>query len=193
MKSEEATTFINKKKEKEKDKVVNNLIKEKLEWSRLRETHEQTIATKSKKVRSLEAQLCSFLIEGSMVMYLSQQVYSLKLLNDAQVAVIESSKGKIERLKAGIWNVESVCPPFKNLSKNYKLQRDIFSIVYSLKLSQVLEPSKFESLWEEVTNDGYEHLLIEILVRGELRLRVMFKGFQTIANMGIHVFYIIVS
>lgn len=73
------------------DKVVNNLTKEKLEWSKPRERDEQTIATKSKKVKSLEDQLRSFLIRGSTVMYLNQQVHSLKLLNNAQVAVIESS------------------------------------------------------------------------------------------------------
>ena len=43
-------------------------------------------------------------------------------------------------------------------------------------------------MWEEVTNDGYEHLLTEILVRGELKFSDMFKGFQIIADLGVHVF-----
>lgn len=94
-------------------------------------------------------------------MDLTQQVHNLKSLMEAQVAVIEYSKGKIERLKACIWAIESVCPPYKPLFKNYELHRDIFLIVYSLRPSQVLEPSKFENIWEEVTNDGYEHLLTE--------------------------------
>lgn len=59
---------------------------------------------------------------------------------------------------------------------------------YSLRPSQVLEPSKFENLWEETTNDGQEHLLTKMLARGELTLSDMFKGFQTIANLGVHVF-----
>lgn len=48
-------------------------------------------------------------------------------------------------------------------------------MMYSLRPSQVLEPSEFESLWEEATNDGYEHLLTYILVRGDLNCKVCLK------------------
>lgn len=68
------------------------------------------------------------------------------------------------------------------------MQKDIFFIVYNRRPSQVLEPSEFESLWEEATNDGYEHLLTKILMRGELKLQDLFKGFQGIANLGVHAF-----
>lgn len=64
-------------------------------------------------------------------------------------------------------------------------------MMYSLRPSQVLEPSEFESLWEEATNDGYEHLLTYILVRGDLKLQGLFKGFQAIANLGVYVFFFI--
>ena len=102
--------------------------------------------------------------------------------------MIESSKRKIERLRAGIWAIESVCPPYKALFKNHEPPRDIFYVVYSRRPSQVLEPTKFENLWEEVRNDGYEHLMTEILGRGELKLSDMFKGLQIIADLGLHVF-----
>ena len=190
VKSEEAVTFISQVlKEKEAlSKEVTDLTKEKLEWSRLKERQEQAIATKSDKIRNLETQLRAFLIDERTVMELTQQVHSLTSLNDTQAAVIESSKGRIERLRAGIWAIESVCPPYQALFKNYELQKDIFFVVYNLRPSQVLDPVEFENLWEEVTNDGYEHLLTEILVRGELRLSDMFRGFQVIADLGVHVF-----
>ena len=190
VKSEEAVTFISQVlKEKEGlSKEVTDLAKERIEWTRMKERQEQAIATKSEKIRILEAQIRAFLIDESIVTDLKQQVNSLKSLSEAQASVIESSKGKIERLKAGIWAIESVCPPYKSLFKNYELQRDIFFVVYSVKPSQVLEPVEFENLWEEVTDDGYEHLLTEILVRGELQLSNMFKGFQIIADLGVHVF-----
>jgi hypothetical protein len=95
---------------------------------------------------------------------------------------------RVERLKSGIWAIESVCPPFHSLFKNFELQRDVFFIVYSLRPSQVLDPTEFERLWEEATNDGYDNLLTEILVRGELKLHDLFKGFQVIADLGVHVF-----
>ena len=190
VKNEEAVTFISQVlKEKEAlGKEVTNLIEEKLEWSRLKERHEQAIATKSEKVRNLEGQLRAILIDESTIMDLTQHVHSLKSLGETQTIVIESSRGKIERLRAGIWAIESVCPPYQALFKNYELQRDIFYVVYSLRPSQVLEPVEFENLWEEITKDGFEHLLTEIMVRGELKLSDMFKGFQIIADLGVHVF-----
>lgn len=47
-------------------------------------------------------------------------------MKDTQSANIENLKRKVERLKSGIWAIESVCPPFGSLFKNYELQKDIF-------------------------------------------------------------------
>jgi hypothetical protein len=57
-----------------------------------------------------------------------------------------------------------------------------------MRPSQVIDPIESERLWEEVTTDGRDNLLTKILVRGELRLHDMFKGFQAIADLGVHVF-----
>lgn len=101
----------------------------------------------------------SFLVYEKNSIDLQQQVKNLNSMKDTQSANIENLKRKVERLKSGIWAIESVCPPFGSLFKNEELQRDIFFIVYSLRPNHILSLSKFESLWEEVTIDGYEHLL----------------------------------
>ena len=190
MKCDEAVSFAGQLlREREIwEKSKNDLANEKTEWLKLKERQEQAIAVKSAKIKSLEGQVQALLTDESNVINLQHQVNSLKSLEDAQSAVIDSLKKKVERLKSGIWAIESVCPPFNSLFKNYELQRDIFFIVYSLKPSQVLDPTEFERLWEEVTNEGHDNLLTEILVRGELRLHDLFKGFQTIADLGVHVF-----
>lgn len=189
-KSEEAE-FLVGQISREKDQLqgeVTGLTREKSEWQKLKERQEQAIATKTDKVRSLEAQVRAFMIEKDVVLNLRQQLHSLQSLGEARGAVIDSCRGKIERLKAGIWAIENICPPFKSLFKNYELQRDVFFLVYDLKPSQVLDASDFERLWEEVSNDGYDHLLTEILVRGEVKLKDVFKGFQLIADLGVHIF-----
>ena len=155
---------------------------------RLKDRQEQAIAAKSAKIKNLETQVQALLTDEGNIITLQQQVNSLKSLGDAQGAVVESLGKKVERLKSGIWAIESVCPPFSSLFKNYELQRDVFFIVYGLRSSQVLDPTEFERLWEETVNDGRENLLTEILVRGELRLNDLFKGFQAIADLGVHVF-----
>ena len=189
-KSEEAATFVSQVL-KEKEGLghdITRLAREKSEWLRQKERQEQAIATKSAKIKSLETQVHSFLVDEKNSIDMQQQVKGLQSLRDAQSTKIENLQRKIERLKSGIWAIESVCPPFGSLFKNYELQRDIFFIVYSLRPNQSLSPLDFEGLWEEVTEDGYEHLLTEILVRGELNLNDMFKGFQIIADLGVHVF-----
>lgn len=170
------------------EKSKNEFTKEKSEWLSLRERQERAIANKSAKVRSLEAQVRAFLIDEGTIIDLQQQINGLKSLSEVQTDMIESLKKKAERLKSGLWAIESICPPYNSLYKNYELQRDVFYIVYSLKPSQVLEPTEFERLWEEVVSEGYENLLTEILVRGELKLQDLFRGFQIIADMGAHVF-----
>ena len=189
-KSEEAVTFISQvlKEKEDLGKEITRLTREKSEWLRQKERQEQAIATKSTKIKNLEAQAHAFLVDEKNTIDLQQQVKSLQSLRDTQSIAIESLKRKVERLKSGIWAIESVCPPFRSLFKNYEMQRDIFFVVYSLRPNQVLSPSEFEELWEEVTVDGYEHLLTEILVRGGLSLQDMFKGFQVIADLGVHVF-----
>jgi hypothetical protein len=178
-KSEEAATFVSQvlKEKEELGSEITRLTREKSEWLRQRERQEQAIAAKSVKIKSLEAQVHSFLVDEKSNIELQQQVKNLQSLKDAQSTKIENLQRKVERLKSGIWAIESVCPPFGSLFKNYELQRDIFFVVYSLRPNQVLSPLEFEELWEEVTVDGYEHLLTEILVRGELNLQDMFKRF----------------
>ena len=176
-------------KEKEAlEKSRSDLAIEKIGWLSLRERQEQAIATKSAKIKSLQSQVNTLLADESNSINLQHQVNSLRSLGDTQGAVIDSLKQKVERLKSGIWAIESICPPFNSLFKNYELQRDIFFIAYSLRPSQVLDPLEFEKLWEEVTTDGRENLLTEILVRGELKLHDLFRGFQAIADLGVHVF-----
>lgn len=189
-KSEEAVTFIGQvlKEKEDLGKEVTRLTREKSEWLRQKERQEQAITTKSAKIKSLEAQAQAFLLDEKNIIELQQQVKSLQSLRESQSTAIENLKRKVERLRSGIWAIESVCPPFCSLFKNYEMQRDIFFVVYGLRPNQVLSPSDFEDLWEEVSIDGYEHLLTEILVRGELSLQNMFKGFQVIADLGVHVF-----
>lgn len=136
----------------------------------------------------MEAQVQAFFKYEKTMLDLQQHGKSLTYVRVAQRAVIEHTRGTFERLRACIWAIESVCPPFKSLFKNYELQREIFFMVYSLRPSQVLEPPEFERLWEEIMNDDYEHLLTEILVRGEVKLKDLFKGFLKIADLEVHVF-----
>ena len=190
VKCEEAVSFtgrlLNEKEVLEKSK--NDLAAEKVEWLSLKERQEQAIATKSAKIKSLQSQVNALLTDESNNINLQHQINSLRSLGDTQGAVIDSLKQRVERLKSGIWAIESICPPFNSLFKNYELQRDIFFLAYSLRPSQVLDPIEFERLWEEVTTDGRDNLLTEILVRGELKLHDLFKGFQAIADLGVHVF-----
>ena len=170
------------------EKSKSNFTKEKSEWLSLKERQERAIASKAAKVKDLEAQIRTFLIDERTIMDLQQEVTSLKSLTEVQSETVESLKGRVERLRSGLWAIESACPPYNSLYKNYELQRDVFFIVNNLKPSQVLEPTEFERLWEESVSEGYENLLTEILVRGELKLQNLFKGFQIIADLGVHVF-----
>lgn len=45
----------------------------------------------------------------------------------------EAKQRRIEIMKLGVWEIESVCPPFASLFKNFNLQWDIFFLVYSLQ------------------------------------------------------------
>ena len=174
------------KKDWEKSKI--DFSKEKAEWLNLKERQERAIATKSAKVKSLETQVRAFLTDEKETMDLQQKVKSLKSLSETQAERVESLRKRVDSLKSGLWAIESACPPFHSLFKSYELQRDIFFIAYDLKPSQVLEPIVFERLWEEVVRENRENLLTEILVRGELKLRDLFKGFQVIVDLGVHVF-----
>jgi hypothetical protein len=55
-------------------------------------------------------------------------------------------------------------------------------------VSQVLDPIEFEKLWEETVSDGYDNILTKKLVRGEFELDDLFRGFQIIADFGVHVY-----
>jgi hypothetical protein len=184
---ESVTNQLTREKE-DWERSKSDFTKERAEWLNLKGRQERAIATKSAKVKSLETQVRAFLTDEKEVMDLQQRVKGLKSLSDAQVEMIQSFKARVDRLKSGLWAIESACPPFHSLFKSYELQRDIFFIAYDLKPSQVLEPIVFERLWEEVVRENHENLLTEILVRGELKLRDSFKGFQIIVDLGVHVF-----
>ena len=170
------------------EKSESDFSKEKAEWLNLKGRQERAIATKSAKVKSLETQIRAFLIDEKAVMDLQQQVKGLKSLSEAQTERIESLRKRVERLKSGLWAIESSCPPYHSLFRSYEAQRDIFFMAYDLKPSQVFEPIEFERLWEASVKENHENLLTEILVRGELKLRDLFKGFQVIIDFGVHVF-----
>jgi hypothetical protein len=94
----------------------------------LEEKQEQVIATKSAKIKSLQSQVNTLLTDESNIINLHHQINSLRSLGDTQSVLIDSLKQRVERLKSGIWAIESICPPFNNLLKNYELQKS-FSLL----------------------------------------------------------------
>jgi hypothetical protein len=118
----------------------------------------------------------------------SHKIRELEEKLERQNIDLETKRRGIARMKSGVWAIESVCPPFTSLFKNFELQRDIFFLVHGLQSNQVLSVPDFERLWAESLMDGCENLLTEILVRGGLRVTDPFKTFQTIAEFGVRVF-----
>lgn len=170
----------------EQQKVV--LENEKTEWQSLKVRQDRAIASKSREIKGLKGQVRSFLTNEQKLFESEEKVQQMKTTITAQNMELETWKRKFERVKLGIWAIESVYPPFTSLYKNFEVQRDIFFMVYNLRPSQRLSVSEFDNLWEEVLVDGYENLLTEILVRGELKVTDMMKAFLAIADLGTRVF-----
>ena len=170
----------------EQQKIV--LEGEKAEWQSLKVRQERAIASKSREIKGLKGQVKSFLINEQQLCESEDRIQQMKTTITTQNMELETWKRKFERVKVGIWAIESVYPPFTSLYKNFEVQRDIFFIVYNLRPSQRLNVSEFDNLWEEVLEDGYENLLTEILVRGELKVTDLMKAFLAIADLGTRVF-----
>lgn len=169
-------------------KENDTLEREKKAWEELKVRQEKAIASKSKENQSLKAQVLAFLRSEKEVMENGHKIERLEERVANQNVELERRRKRIERMKTGIWAIESVCPPFTSLFKNFELQRDIFFLIYSLQSNQVLSVLEFERLWTESLKDGCENLFTEILVRRELKVTDPFKVFQIVAEFGVRVF-----
>lgn len=182
----ELTLATNEKNQLVKEKEA--LEREKNIWEGLRVRQEKAIASKSKENQSLKAQIQAVFVSEREILESGEKIKELEERLERQNIELEAKRRRIERMKSGVWAIESVCPPFTSLFKNFELQRDIFFLVYSLQSNQILSNSDFEKLWAESLMDGCENLLTEILVRGGLRVTDPFKMFQSIAEFGVRIF-----
>ena len=182
----ELTLATNEKVQLLKEKEA--LMKEKGEWEGLRGRQEKAIASKSKENQSLKDQMQAILVSEQELFESRHKIRELEEQLERQNMDLEAKRRGIARMKSGVWAIESVCPPFTSLFKNFELQRDIFFLIHGLQPNQVLNIPDFERLWTESLMDGCENLLTEILVRGGLRVIDPFKAFQTIAEFGVRVF-----
>ena len=171
----EFTRVMSEKVRVERENVA--LAKEKEEWKSLKERQERAIVSKSRENQELKRQISQGLSDEQQRVQALQQVQELKASGDQQKMELEESKKRIESLKAGIWAIDSVSPPFSSLFKNFEFQRDIFFLVHSLRMKQKLSVSEFDRLWEEALADGLENLLAEILARGDLKVSDLFRAF----------------
>lgn len=164
------------------------LEEEKVEWQSLKVRQDRAIASKSREIKGLKNQVRAFLTSEKQLCEAEEKIRQMTTTLTTKNLELETWKRKFERVKVGIWAIESVYPPFTSLYKNFEVQRDIFFIVYQLRPNQRLSVPEFDSLWEEVLVDGYENLLTEILVRGELKITDLMKAFAAIADIGTRVF-----
>lgn len=158
------------------------------EWRELKSRQDKAIVEKSQEIKDLRKQIRTFLFSEAELIEAQQESQNLQRTVEHQSVEIEAYKRRFERLKAGVWAIESVTPPFNSIYRGYELQKDIFFLVYSLVPKQTLSVSEFGRLWEEVVSDGCENLLTELLVRGEVRVTDLFRTFLHIADIGVRVF-----
>lgn len=83
---------------------------------------------------------------------------------------------------------ESTAHPFSHLHHNYERQRDVLFISHNLHLGQRLGPKLFQSLWDEVFEEGYEHLFVETIVLGEVVVVDPIKALTIVGDIGAKVF-----
>lgn len=161
---------------------------EKSEWKELRSRQDKAIIEKSREIKDLKKQLHAFLFSEGELIGAQQEILNLQRKVEQQSIEMAVCKKRFERLKSGVWAIESVTPPFNSIYRVCELQRDIFFLVYSLVPKQILSVTEFGKLWEEVVSDECENLLTELLVRGEVRVSDLFNTFLHIADVGVRVF-----
>lgn len=57
-----------------------------------------------------------------------------------------------------------------------------------MHIDQKLGAQFFQSVWEEVSNEGYENLLVETIVRGELLVANPLKTLTIVGRIGARAF-----
>jgi hypothetical protein len=66
-------------------------------------------------------------------------------------------------------------------------------IVHNLHIGQKLKADHFLSLWDEVLEEGYGNLLVEIIIRGELLVADPLNTLTIVGNIGAEVSYTMVT
>ena len=193
---------ILEKKSKEAEKLAKQLSelttqhasreaaweKEKKELKEREVRREKTIVQKSQELQSLQSQLSTLKREGETIRVISKQRDNLVAVKEQQRQTIGNLWGRIERLKNGLWTLENTSPPFPQLHHNYERQRDTMFIAHNLYIGQKLGPELFQSLWDEVSEEGYENLLVETIVRGELLVADPLKTLTIVGDIGARIF-----
>lgn len=114
------------------------------------------------------SQLSTLKRKNGTIMSITKQRDNLIALRKQHMQTIGTMWGKLERPKNGLWSPKSFSPPSSHLHHNYEHQRDVLLIAHNLHIGQMLGPKLFQSLLDEVSKEGYENLLVETIVMGEL-------------------------
>ena len=162
--------------------------KEKKELKEREVRREKTIVQKSQELQSLQSQFSALKRESDTVSVISKQRDNVIALREQQRQTIGNLWSRVERLKSGLWTLENSSPPFPQLHHNYERQRDTMFIAHNLHIGQKLGAELFQSLWDEVSEEGYENLLVETIVRGELLVADPLKTLTTVGDVGARVF-----
>jgi hypothetical protein len=162
--------------------------KEKKELKEREVRREKSIVQKSQELQSLQSQFSALKREGENLRVVAKQRDNLAAVRDQQRQTIGNLWGRVERLKNGLWTLENSAPPFPQLHHNYERQRDTMFIAHNLHLGQKLGAEPFQSLWDEVSEEGYENLLVETIVRGELLVVDPLKTLTIVGDIGARVF-----
>lgn len=96
--------------------------------------------------------------------------------------------GRVERLKNGLWSLENSSQLFPQLHHNYERQIDTLFIAHNLYIGQKLGAELFQGLWDEVSEEGYENMLVETIVRGELLVADPLKTLTIVGDIGAKIF-----
>ena len=76
------------------------------------------------------------------------------------------------------------------MPKPFALHKHIFTlfIAHNLYIGQKLGPEPFQSLWDEVLEEGYENLLVETIARGKLLVANHLKTLTIVGDIRARVF-----
>lgn len=174
--------------EEEKAEWKDAWEREKKELVEREERREKTMVQKSQEVQMLQSQIATLKREEGMVKEITKQKDDLVVLQEQQKQTIGNLWAKVERLKVGLWTLESLAPPFPHLQHNYERQRDVMFMGHNLHLSQRVGPELFQTLWDEVSDEGYENLLVETIVVGDLIVTDPLKTLTIVGDIGARVF-----